>query len=269
MSENQKRIISGAVLTILIAGFGLLGGPVLCAGCFALSVLAEKEFFTCTGTMDRVSLCVSYGISALFYIALFFFGESALLFAPAGAFIAFMFLLLWRYPETGIRESALSFTGFIYTGILFSFLYLVRKSGFALYAFVFVCSWLGDTFAYSIGRRFGKHKMIPLLSPKKSWEGFLAGLLGCTLLGILYGILFGKSLGTPVPVAIFAVTAFFGQLLSVAGDLSASAIKREFGMKDYSQLIPGHGGILDRFDSVLFAAPFVYFVFRILEKAVL
>ena len=272
MSDNTKRIISGAVLILIIAAAGLFGGPVLLLFCGALSILGMREFYRAVSVSDRRLTLFSYVLAGIYYGMLLLIGKTAQSCFVFSAFILYMVFLVLTYPEFGIRDISLAFAGFIYVAYLMSFLYLCRESssGFALYAFVFVCSWLGDTCAYSIGRRFGKHKMVPLLSPKKSWEGFAAGVIGCGLIGLLYGILFQQSFrAVSHPVLSCFVAAVFGQLLSVAGDLAASGVKREFGIKDYSALIPGHGGVLDRFDSVLFAAPFVYLVFSIMENIVL
>ena len=118
---------------------------------------------------------------------------------------------------------------------------------------IFLSSWAADSCAYAAGMLFGRHKMTPVLSPKKTWEGAVGGILGAFLLTYFYGLYFSvKQQGlfhSPLKLALF----------SIVGDLTASGIKRDFGIKDYSHLIPGHGGILDRFDSVLFTAPIIYY----------
>ena len=126
---------------------------------------------------------------------------------------------------------------------------------------VFLCSWGCDTCAYCVGVLIGKHKMSPKLSPKKSVEGAVGGVLGAALLTILYGLAFKKAMGTEVShILIMGAISAVGALISMVGDLTASAIKRNYEIKDYGTLIPGHGGILDRFDSVIFTAPIIYFL---------
>ena len=107
----------------------------------------------------------------------------------------------------------------------------------------------------------GKHKMAPVLSPKKSIEGAVGGVAGATLLGVAY------AAATQGPMVQYAVICAVGALISMVGDLAASAIKRNQGIKDYGKLIPGHGGILDRFDSVIFTAPVIYFLSLIMITA--
>ena len=119
---------------------------------------------------------------------------------------------------------------------------------------IFLCSWGCDTCAYCVGMLIGKHKMAPVLSPKKSVEGAVGGVAGAVLLGVIY------AAATKGPMAEYALICGVGALISMVGDLAASAIKRNMGIKDYGKLIPGHGGILDRFDSVIFTAPVIYYL---------
>ena len=124
---------------------------------------------------------------------------------------------------------------------------------------MFLGAWGSDTCAYCVGRLIGKHKAFPVLSPKKSWEGCVGGVLGAALLGLVYALIFRSKL-TAVgnPTLAFPVICACASVLSQFGDLAASGIKRQHEIKDYGKLIPGHGGILDRFDSVIFTAPATY-----------
>ena len=132
---------------------------------------------------------------------------------------------------------------------------------------IFVSSWGNDTFAYFTGVLIGKHKMAPILSPKKSVEGAIGGIAGATILGIIYGSIVSARMSEVIgsPVLTFAVASCVGAMLAIVGDLAASAIKRNYNVKDYGKLIPGHGGILDRFDSVIFTAPVVYWAIVIIN----
>ena len=118
--------------------------------------------------------------------------------------------------------------------------------------------------AYCVGMLIGKHKMAPVLSPKKSVEGGIGGIVGAALIGVLYALAINKWGGAGVGVAEFAIIGAAGGAISQIGDLAASAIKRNYNIKDYGKLIPGHGGILDRFDSVIITAPLIYFLSNIL-----
>jgi len=140
---------------------------------------------------------------------------------------------------------------------MLSFLFLTRcmqPDGKFIVWLIFLCSWGCDTSAYCVGMLIGKHKMAPVLSPKKSVEGAVGGVIGAAVFAVIYGVL---THGHPFE---YAVICACGALISMVGDLAASAIKRNKGIKDYGTLIPGHGGILDRFDSMIFTAPVIYYL---------
>ena len=126
---------------------------------------------------------------------------------------------------------------------------------------ILISAWGSDTCAYVVGMLIGKKKIFPILSPKKSLEGCIGGVLGAGILGGLYAELVLDQIITDQRVVpIIAFICMVGAVMSMVGDLAASAIKRNNGIKDYGKLIPGHGGIMDRFDSVIVTAPMVYFL---------
>ena len=157
-------------------------------------------------------------------------------------------------------DVSLTLLGFIYAGILFSTVYLVnsKANGMYLVWLIFISSWLSDTAAYYSGRFLGKHKLCPEVSPKKTVEGSIGGLLGATIFCGIFGLIVNKYIYI-MPIyhyfIIGALCGIFGQF----GDLVASSVKRYVGIKDYSNLIPGHGGILDRFDSIIFSATVIFY----------
>lgn len=120
-----------------------------------------------------------------------------------------------------------------------------------------VIAWMSDTGAYFTGVFFGKHKMAPVISPKKTWEGFFGGWIISIGLTVLYGVICNAVLGETFDLWMLAVLAAVLAPLSVVGDLLASLIKRRTGIKDYGNIMPGHGGVMDRFDSVVFIAPLI------------
>ena len=153
-----------------------------------------------------------------------------------------------------------AFFGVVYVAVMLSFILLTRNlpDGKFIVWLTFLCSWGCDTCAYCVGMLIGKHKMAPVLSPKKSVEGGIGGVVGAGLLGVIY------AAAIQGPMVEYAVICGIGALISMVGDLAASAIKRNQGIKDYGKLIPGHGGILDRFDSVIFTAPVIYYLAKII-----
>lgn len=177
--------------------------------------------------------------------------------------IVLLAVYVFSYPKYHADQVMAAFFGVIYVSVLLSYIYLTRnlKGGAFLVWLIFLCSWGCDTCAYCVGILIGKHKMAPVLSPKKSIEGAVGGVAGAALLGLIYALAAGKFFPEfDHSPAVYALICAVGALISMVGDLAASGIKRNHNIKDYGKLIPGHGGILDRFDSVIFTAPVIYFL---------
>ena len=174
-----------------------------------------------------------------------------------------MFVYVLSYPKYDAKQLMAAFFGMFYVGTMLSYVYQIRtlNNGLYLAFLVFLCSWGCDTCAYCVGVLIGKHKMAPKLSPKKSIEGAVGGVLGSALLTALYCFIFRNHMNIDATeIVILAVIAAVAGLISMVGDLCASAIKRNYDIKDYGHLIPGHGGILDRFDSMIITAPIIYYL---------
>ena len=164
-----------------------------------------------------------------------------------------------RQGRMHFAEVAEVFTGVLYITLSFASLSLLRHKtpeGGYLYLLVFFGAWVTDTFAYFTGRFFGKHKLNPVISPKKTIEGSIGGILFCMISFVLFGIVmqFGKWHFT-VHYPLLLLSGLLCSVVSQVGDLITSLIKREHGVKDYGKIFPGHGGVLDRFDSVLAISP--------------
>jgi phosphatidate cytidylyltransferase len=182
-------------------------------------------------------------------------------------FICFLLLLMVlyviRYPLYRAEQVMTGFFALFYVSIMLSYISQVRvlEDGHILVWLIFIGAWGSDTCAYCVGMLFGKRKMAPKLSPKKSIEGCIGGVVGAALIGYIYALILGsKMVGIDNPRLLFAIIGASASVISQFGDLAASAIKRNFDIKDYGSLIPGHGGILDRFDSIIFTAPIVYYL---------
>jgi phosphatidate cytidylyltransferase len=182
------------------------------------------------------------------------------------------------YPQQpgSLPAWGLTFAGAFYIAWLLSHFILLRsfnapplhvsiftplgmQPGVAWIYYVCAITWLQDTSAYFVGRLFGRHKLAPILSPKKTWEGAAGGMFGA----ILTGIVCVPLLGLPITLLQGALLGLIGGIVGPLGDLSESLIKRQVGLKDAGNLIPGHGGILDRADSLLFTAPILYYLIRL------
>ena len=159
-------------------------------------------------------------------------------------------------------DGDVKFFGVFYITFLFSFIVLIRnlENGFFLIWLVFIGAFSTDTFAYFSGRFFGRRKLMTAISPKKTVEGAMGGMLGCTIVTVLYGMYLRES-GNISDISLYhyIVLGVLCGTISQLGDWTASAIKRFVKVKDFGNIMPGHGGALDRFDSILFTAPVLYF----------
>ena len=173
-----------------------------------------------------------------------------------------MAVYVLAYPKFVAEQVMTVFFGVIYVAVMLSFVYQTRclPDGMVMVWLIFLSSWGCDTCAYCVGMLIGKHKMAPILSPKKSVEGGVGGVVGAALFGAIFAACMNHFACADVSPMLCAVICGVGGAISQIGDLSASAIKRNHEIKDYGKLIPGHGGILDRFDSVIFTAPIIYYL---------
>lgn len=159
------------------------------------------------------------------------------------------------YPKYSLLDASVTLAGTLYVGLL-NYLYLLRTlpDGWIWLIFMLAGTWSSDTFAYFVGRAFGKRRVAPVLSPKKTVEGMIGGIFGSTAAGFAFALIYPF-----LPVIEILVLGFLIGVAAFVGDLLESALKRQAGVKDAGNLIPGHGGVLDRFDSALFTAPLVYY----------
>ena len=257
----KERLISGVIVLAIAVAAILLGGYVLFFFTAAISLIGLFEYYRAIGIEKNPTAIAGYCGWAVLYLLLFLGINGAPMMGMAAGTIFIMSVYVFTFPRFKSTEIFSAIAGLAYVALLMSFLYQVRILGDGLYItpLVFLSAWGNDTCAYCVGVKFGKHKMFPILSPKKSVEGFVGGIAGAAILGLIYGVIFGKNLPTlAMPAAGCILICAAGALIAVVGDLAASAIKRDTEIKDYGKLIPGHGGILDRFDSILFTAPAVF-----------
>ena len=259
----KTRLISGSLLVIAALLTIISGGYVLFFTLLCISLIGMQELYKAMGIHeDRTGLLeiVGYLGAVLYYISLLLGFESYGLMAVLVSLILVMFVYVFTYPKYHANQVMAAFFGVVYVAVMLSFILMTRNlpDGKFIVWLIFLCSWGCDTCAYCVGMLIGKHKMAPVLSPKKSVEGGVGGVVGAALLGVIY------AAATQGPMVEYAVICGIGALISMVGDLAASAIKRNQGIKDYGKLIPGHGGILDRFDSVIFTAPVIYYLAKII-----
>lgn len=261
----KTRLISGIILVAAALVTIIAGGYVLFFTCLALSMIAAGEFYRATGVRPEDKAfglldCCGYAGIALIYLCILLLPQRIHSMGIVLSLLIIMFAYVFTFPKYNEKQIFAAFFGVVYTGFLFSCLYQARMlDGGKFHVWlIFLSAWGADTCAYCVGMLIGKRKLAPVLSPKKSIEGAIGGVAGAVILGLIY------ALCTKGPILAYVLICFFGAIISMVGDLAASAIKRNTGIKDYGSLIPGHGGILDRFDSILFTAPVIYYLLTVL-----
>lgn len=265
------RLRSSVILMIITILSLYWGGIVLFCMLSFVCLVGLFELYQGAGLWKSPLAAAGIIGSGIYLAALGLEGTEWLMPALLLALFLLMGAYVFSFPHYTPRDAALIYFGILYVVVCLSCLYRIRQmeGGFLLVWLVFLASWGCDTLAYCSGILIGKHKMTPRLSPKKTWEGAVGGVLGSMLLGFLYALIFRESLAfTDNPLLWLPLLCGVGAVVSQIGDLAASAIKRSFDIKDFSNLIPGHGGILDRFDSVIVTAPIVYYLLILLGQAV-
>ncbi len=265
----RQRLISGIILVIMIALTLYIGGDFTLIVTGAISLIGMYELYKIYH-IEKSSLgYLAYIMAILYYMTLGISLVNGFLVQATILFLAMTTMYVLRYPKYDANQVMAAFFGVFYVAIMMSFIYRLRvlEGGGYLVVLIFISAWGCDTLAYCTGMLIGKHKMAPLLSPKKTIEGAIGGIGGAMLLGFFYAMFAKEHLYFSYNVDfVFPIVCGGGAVLSMIGDLVASAIKRNHDVKDYGKLIPGHGGILDRFDSLLFTAPTIFYLMVFLSN---
>jgi phosphatidate cytidylyltransferase len=280
-SSLTRRILSAVALLPLVVGLVWWSAWAVVAVVFALTVLGLLELygaFAHAGYQPRVGVGLGVALALVLAVTLQQIGPFDLL--PLVLTLAVLVSLVAALPYNrdhgALPAWGLTLAGALYIGWLFSHMIMLRalvtplrvsplgplglSSGAAWLYLVLAITWLQDTLAYFVGRSWGHHKMAPTLSPKKTWEGAIGGLIG----SILGGVVCVPLLGLPISLGAGMLLGLVGGVVGPLGDLAESMIKRQVGLKDAGHLIPGHGGILDRVDSILFTGPVLFYLIKLL-----
>ena len=270
------RLISGVILLALTAGFLYVGSIPLYLILAVISIIGFLELTKAVGIqrdykgVNFLELIGIGGTVALYvcHIAFELINQTVdvvYLFAiVVFTIITLLAAYVVTFPKYDARQIVEVVFAFLYVPVMLSFIGMTRalpEMGSKVVWLILISAWGSDTCAYCVGmltaKTVGNHKAFPVLSPKKSIEGCIGGIVGSAILGMLYGqYVMGSDYGT----ILMGIICGIGSIIAQCGDLAASAIKRNFNIKDYGKLIPGHGGIIDRFDSIIFTAPCIYFL---------
>ena len=274
----MKTRAKSAFLMVPLLAFVFLGGYFLMAGVFVLSLIAINEFCAAFGEKRPAKWVMVVSLillNALFIVVWLFARAAGFESIALWVFISLLlsFISMFAMGKRDLLHGLATIAGVFYINFLAFHLVLVdsvHSSSYpafdpaflpalpGLHSFVWIvvlAAFGTDIFAYFTGKLIGKHKLCPTISPKKTIEGSIGGLAGSTVLCVLFGHFF-LSGGIP----LYIIIGIFGSFAAQLGDLSSSVMKRKIGIKDWSSLIPGHGGVLDRVDSVFFTAPLVYYI---------
>ncbi len=277
--RNKKfwvRSVSGFVMSCVLVALFVLGGDVMLIAFGIISCIGGFELNRALGVEKSGLGIVSLAATAAYYVFIKFasrdyLGETVesnrfiyILIIFVIALIVMLTIFVLTFPKYELYQVFGAFFGVFYVSISFSLLYLLRitpPAGAYLVWLAVLSSWGCDIPAYFFGMKLGKHQLVPNLSPKKSIEGAIGGVVGSMALAAIYGFCVQQYIPSiKLAPLVFALFCMVGAVVGQVGDLAASAIKRKTGIKDYGKILPGHGGILDRFDSMILVAPIVYLV---------
>ena len=259
----KTRLLSGIVLVAVALLTIISGGYVLFFTLLGISLIGMQELYKVMKVREdhfNALEIAGYLGAVIYYVLMSLDFEKYGMMGVIISFMMFMFVYVFTYPKFKAEQVMPAFFGVVYVAVMLSFIYLTRNlpDGKFLVWLIFLCSWGCDTCAYCVGMLIGKHKMTPKLSPKKSWEGAIGGGLTTIAAGLaLAPYIDGLNIINAAVISVIVV--IFGSF----GDLIESMFKRCIEIKDSGHIMPGHGGVLDRLDSILFALPviFVYLAF--------
>lgn len=275
-AKTIKRTITGVIALPILAVILIFANTIVMDIFTAIiACISMYEYFHCFKSTDKGNPSQYLGYIWCILIAFTHFVDDRLLtnilvaVIPISLVILFAELVLAKGKKT-IKDIGITMLGICYIPLMLIYLSLVRDmelddglNGRILIWFVLIASWGSDVFAYFIGRHFGKHKLTKI-SPNKTVEGAVAGVVGAILLGIIFAVLCNTLWGVGINYLLIGCIMALLSIVGQIGDLAASSIKRYCEIKDFSELIPGHGGMLDRIDSIIFVLPFAFIFFSIL-----
>lgn len=262
----KKRVISAIIALIIAIPIFLKGGMIFNLAIYVLSMLSLKEFLNMKATKKELPSFIdfiSYIVMTLIVVSNF--EKTKLIFSMdyriiVGLFLIFLLptILYHDRKKYSIVDAFHLIGGIVFLGVSFSLMILLRNIDLKLIIYLFIITIITDTYAYLTGLLIGKHKLLEDISPNKTWEGTIGGTFFGVFVSTIY---FLTVFDNQINIIIVILMSFFLSILGQYGDLVFSAIKRYYGKKDFSNIMPGHGGILDRLDSIIFVIlGFMFFI---------
>ena len=260
----MERFISGLIGIPIVLGVILYGHPLLFFALIASFILlATHEYFTMITNAGKIGFPVEGLVLSFFILVCYFFFPEYL--TLIGVLIPLILFMTWFYKQNNVNTAIDSFAytlfGIFYTAGLGGYFLLIGKieGGREMLVFLLLSIWMGDSMAYYLGRKFGESKPFKIISPNKTTVGAIANIFGTLIAAVLASTLFFDK----IPLIHCLIVSFICGIIGQFGDLVESLIKRNCKIKDSGNLIPGHGGVLDRIDSLLFAGPVFYSYYQL------
>ena len=262
----KKRVISAIIALAIFIPIFIKGGFIYIAAMYVVSILGLKEFLKAKGTKKTLPVFIEF-ISYIIFslIVLSNINNNEMIYSVdfkilSGLFLVYLIPTVLYHDRSlySVTDAFYLIAGIFFLGVSFSLLIIIRNISLDLIIYLFLITILTDSYAYITGSLIGRHKMLKEISPNKTWEGMIGG----TLVGTIISVVFYRIAIDPT-ISIYQITLIttFLSIIGQFGDLCFSAIKRYFGIKDFSNIMPGHGGILDRFDSIIFVIlGFMFFI---------
>lgn len=261
----KERTISAIIMLMIVVPILIIGGLPFKIGVYLLAIFGLKEFIDVKSVKKEIPLFVKFISYIIMTLIIFGSNQTTVEILldyriVAAAFLVYLIpIILYHDNKTYSVSDAFFLLGSVFfLGISFGLLILIRNENIHLLVYLLLVTASSDTFAYITGKLVGKNKLLEEISPKKTWEGSIGG----TIMSVFIGIVFYKEIIDPnISMYIILITTLFLSVISQFGDLVFSSIKRYYGKKDFSNLMPGHGGILDRMDSIIFALiGYIFFI---------
>lgn len=255
----KQRVITAIVALLVFVPIIVFANDTVFRICIAIiSAISALELLQCTGSAKKLMLSVPLILFAAGFLFTNSFDDNIRWTIVVAIMFYCMATMVFSNGGITSQDVGIAFTGVFFSTFSYDCIALLREMREEYswaFVLIFVAAWGSDTFAYFVGRAMGKHKLIPKISPKKTIEGAIGGAVAGMLLFVVFGGILTSCTDLSVNYVLLAILGFFAAIVSQIGDLIMSAIKRCYDVKDYGNIFPGHGGFLDRFDSILTVAP--------------
>lgn len=262
----KLRLVTAMVGLVIFVPILFFSNALIFKICFAvISAASALELLQCVGIARKYLLSVPLMAFAAIMPLLSGFSDSVRYYVIMGVMLYCLAVLVFSNGTMSAQEVGITFTVILFITLSYTCVVLLRESYSYVFILVYLGAWISDTFAYLVGRAIGRTKLIPKISPHKTVEGAVGGVVADMIVFPVFGLILSVFFDTAQNYILLSVLGLLTAVVSQLGDLIMSAIKRSYNVKDFGQIFPGHGGVLDRFDSTFTVAPLIYIAFKLFE----